>query len=218
MALILDLGFQEHAAETAYADASASNNDATFANALTAEHIAGQGPGGQYAWAPHGRILAAIGTWSLVDITITPTDARTFQGWFKRDTNADMDIWFYDGSAIAATYFEPGTDDVTVQDQTGTVGTLASGVDTTDWHYWGLVYKADNDIDLYADGSLIGTIGTRVDNLQISIGSAFLGRYAGWKVYDEVRSAGQQAADAVLSGGGGGGNRKFFLDLLGLDE
>lgn len=223
MALTLDIGFQEHAAESSYADASASNNDATLSGGTAAEY-AGIGAGGAFGYAINGMPLDnTSNAWILAsEISIGAAVNRTFQGWFKRYTTNPTDILFYDSSILSNVYFNSGTEELTVVDQTGTVGTLDTGVTTTNWHYYGLVFKSDGDIDLYVgplagSASLVGTIGTRTDTIAINSSSTFLGRYFGWKVYDEIRSAGQITTDMALGSAPAGG-RRVLLDLLGLFE
>lgn len=211
--LLLDLPCQDDAATSAVDDVSTYNNDPAFSLGFS-EDFSTTGPGLSFTAAFNGNAMDTAGSVISLDseLLFDETDTATIEFFAKRHS-VDGGISIYDSGAAAYIGFADTTHDISIADANAFIDTLATGVDTTDWHHYAVTLEADGEIYLYVDGSLVGLVGTRTDTIGVNSLLFQKTDFCGVKVYNEVRTQPQIQADSDegISGGGGGGTIPVFV-------
>lgn len=216
MAIILDIPCQDNVASPAVDDVSASNNNGIFSQGGNSADYSTTGPG--------GLLVKAFDTDGADDInlpafaTITLGVGGCIQFFAKRDsTNGASDgilsnrnddsfgLYFgYEADNTVSIYgYNPDNDSWWGLDEEH-----ATGVDTTQWHHYAFLIKANNAIDLYVDGvlALAGIVTITASFSLNKFGSEtqasgrFPGQYCGLLVYNSPRTQPQIATDALIGG------------------
>lgn len=230
--LLLSAPCQDNADSATVDDTSNYNKNPNFVTYWSSDYATADGPGRLLPGAFSGTSLASNP--DRIDLpVVTPqgypyffpgqgllaANAYTIQWFGKRDSTAPYDLilcGFTEGPLIGYT---SGEHSIYFNSDGANALSVYSKTRTTDWNHIALVLQTGGDVDVYANGELVGSMGdARLSDIfsltNITDGDSyfFTGLFCGIKIYDEARSALQIAVDAA-EGGIGPGNLVLRLDM-----
>lgn len=147
------------AASQAVADEVASNDGTLSGGTTGSDETTEIQVAGPVAWLTYGLDLNGIDHKITLDSGAAHATTFSFAAWVKRDDGTADFVFGNSGDATkrAGVATSGGNNRMTSTTDNALFAFADYGTEDTDWHHLVYVRRSDNTVDLYADGSPIGT-------------------------------------------------------------